>query len=170
MGKVSKVLKSASKSTRTLRSASKATAGTSGSVKGVLRRTRRTPGAITKRGTGGRPKPTPKIPKVDKTIYIDKKKYPESAKHIEEAAKKGKPTTLTIDRAGAKQNRKDSLRGFPTKKGKDRDEWPPAMSKEGGSGASVKYINPSDNRGSGSVMGNEIKGLPDGAIVKIVPR
>jgi Deoxyribonuclease NucA/NucB len=167
MGKVSKVLKSASKSTRTLRSATKTTAGTSSNVKGVLRRTRRTPGSITKRGTGGRPKPTPKI---SKTIYIDKKKYPESAKHIEEAAKKGKPTTLTINRPGAKQNRKDSLRGFPTKKGKDRDEWPPAMSKEGGKGASVKYINPSDNRGSGSIMGQGIKGLPDGAVVKIVPR
>src|SRR5262249_46652016 len=148
-------------------SASKVTAGTSTSVKGVLHRTRRTPGAITKRGTGGRPKPTPKIPKGVKTIFIDKKKYPESAKHIEEAAKKGKPTTLTIDRAGAKQNRKDSLRGFPTKSGKDRDEWPPAVSKEGGKGASVKYIDPADNRGSGSVIGKGIKGLPNGARVNI---
>jgi N-acetylmuramoyl-L-alanine amidase CwlA len=163
MGKVSKVLKSASKSTKTLRSATKATAGTSSNVKGVLHRTRKTAGSITK------PKPTPR-PKIARTIYLDKKKYPESAKHIEEAAKKGKPTTLTIDRAGAKQNRKDSLRGYPTRTGKDRDEWPPAMSKEGGKGASVKYINPSDNRGSGSIMGQGIKGLPDGAIVKIVPR
>ncbi len=167
MGRATKVIKAAGKSTRTLRSATKATAGTSTSVQGVLRRSRRTGGSTAKGGAIGKPPP---VPKVAKTIYIDKKKYPESAKHIEEAAKKGKPTVLTINRGGAKQNRKDSLRGYPTRTGKDRDEWPPAMSREGGSGASVKYIDPSDNRGSGSVMGRGIRGLPDGAVVRIVPR
>jgi hypothetical protein len=32
---------------------------------------------------------------------------------------------------------------------KDRDEYPPAMFNEGG-GASVRKINPSDNRGAGA--------------------
>ena len=46
-----------------------------------------------------------------------------------------------------------------TKLDKDRDEWPMAMFKEGGEGASVRYIDPSDNRGAGSSIGNA---LPDG--------
>jgi hypothetical protein len=31
------------------------------------------------------------------------------------------------------------------------------MSEEGGFGADVRYIDPSDNRGSGSVMGNALE-------------
>ena len=87
-----------------------------------------------------------------KTVYVklSKTKYPESAQHIEEAIKEGQPDTLTIDRGGATARRKASLQGVDTVPRLDRDEYPPAMSMEGGSGASVKLINPSDNRGSGS--------------------
>ena len=37
-----------------------------------------------------------------------------------------------------------------------------AMFKEGGEGASVRYIDPSDNRGAGSSIGNALYALPDG--------
>ncbi|MGQ7856665.1 hypothetical protein ACUN24_20700 [Pedobacter sp. WC2501] len=43
-----------------------------------------------------------------------------------------------------------------------------AMFTEGGNGASVRYINPSDNRGAGSAIGNGLRKYPDGTIVKII--
>ncbi|ELY2798496.1 hypothetical protein SNN58_004270 [Cronobacter dublinensis] len=42
-----------------------------------------------------------------------------------------------------------------------------AMFKEGGKGASVRYINPIDNRGAISSIANALKSFPDGTKVKI---
>lgn len=75
---------------------------------------------------------------------------------------------LTIDREGADANRAKSMKGTKTKSGLDRDEYPPAMFKEGGHGASVKHINPSDNRGAGSSIGHQCRGLPNGTRVRII--
>ncbi|WP_130511795.1 polymorphic toxin-type HINT domain-containing protein [Krasilnikovia cinnamomea] len=80
-------------------------------------------------------------------ISVSRTKYPESAEHIEDAQAAGQPTELTIDRAGAAARRRASMRGNPRVSGKDRDEYPPAMFEEGGSGSSVRPIDPSDNRG-----------------------
>ncbi|WP_052603709.1 RHS repeat-associated core domain-containing protein, partial [Leptospira santarosai] len=102
-----------------------------------------------------------------KEIKISKSKYPESAKHIVDAQKSGKPNTLTIDRGGAKDRRRESLKGVERQPGKDRDEYPPALFKEGGKGSSVRNISSSDNRGSGACLGNACKGLPNGSKVKI---
>jgi RHS repeat-associated protein len=103
----------------------------------------------------------------DKEVKISKSKYPESAKHIEEAQANGHSEVLTIDRGGAKQRRAESLKNTPTVKDMDRDEYPPAMFKEGGTGASVKHIPSSDNRGAGSSIGHELRNYPDGTKVKI---
>ena len=100
-------------------------------------------------------------------VTISKSKYPESAQHIEDAIKNGHPDTLTIKRSGAAANRKESLKGVDTVKGKDRDEYPPAMFEEGGKGASVRPISSSDNRGAGSSMGQQLRPYPDGTKVKI---
>ena len=112
-------------------------------------------------------------------MVIPRSRYPHSADHIEEAQQgeiwrgdastqgRPKPSILTIDRPGADDNRDDSLRGIATRPPDDRDEYPPAMYKEGGKGASVKYIPSSDNTGSGSSMGSAVRGLPEGARVKI---
>ena len=102
----------------------------------------------------------------DYEVIVDKQKYPESAQHIDEAQAEGHPTILTIDRGGAKANRRESLRGIPTQPSKDRDEYPPAMFAEGGSGASVKHITEGDNRGSGATFGRELKDYDDGAKIK----
>ena len=101
-------------------------------------------------------------------VKMSKKKYPESAQHIEEAIKEGQPDTLTIDRGGASARRKASLQGVDTVPGLDRDEYPPAMSMEGGSGASVKLINPSDNRGSGSSISGQLRKYPNGTKHRII--
>jgi hypothetical protein len=111
--------------------------------------------------SSSRPKPA------TKTVTVSKSKYPQSAKHIEDAQKKGHPKTLTVDRGGASKNRQDSLKGTPRKSGKDRDEYPPAMFKEGGKGASVRHIDPKDNRGAGSSIGKQTRGVKDGDQVKI---
>ena len=74
---------------------------------------------------------------------------------------------MTINRAGAKANRRDSLKGVGTKPGLDRDEFPPAMFQEGGKGASVRRIGSSDNRGAGASIGGQCRGLECGSKVRI---
>ncbi len=100
-------------------------------------------------------------------VTLSKEKYPESAQHIEEAIKNGQPDTLTIDRNNAGARRKASLEDVDPIKGFDRDEYPPAMSLEGGKGSSVKHISPSDNRGSGSSLSHQLRDYPDGTKYKI---
>ena len=95
-------------------------------------------------------------------VNLSKSKYPESAKHIEDAIANGHPEILTIDRTSAKNNRRASLNGIDKIPGKDLDEYPPAMSREGGKGASVRGINSSDNRGSGSSVGHQLREYPNG--------
>ncbi|WP_315866748.1 RHS repeat-associated core domain-containing protein [Pseudomonas sp. JV414] len=103
----------------------------------------------------------------DYKLRLKRSEYPQTFGHIDGAIKKGHPYIVTIQRDTAKLNRKLSLKDIKTKTGKDRDEWPMAMFKEGGNGASVKYIDPSDNRGAGSSIGNALSDLPNGTRVKI---
>lgn len=102
------------------------------------------------------------------TIVFPSDRYPETAKHIKEAIASGESAICTIDRDGADENRKESLKGIPTKRGYDRDEWPMAMCAEGGTGAHIEYISPSDNRGAGSWISNQLEDFPDGTKVEIV--
>jgi hypothetical protein len=100
-------------------------------------------------------------------VNVSRSRYPESAQHIEDAQAAGHPKVVTIDRGGAAARRQESLRGVPTRPNLDRDEYPPAMFREGGAGASVRHIDPSDNRGAGSSIGHQARDLPDGSKVKI---
>lgn len=99
----------------------------------------------------------------DRVVKVPRSKYPETAKHMDDAVDAGHPRAVEIFRPGAKQNRRDALRGTRSQKGLDRDEYPPAMSREGGTGSSVRPINPTDNRGAGSCVGWQCADLPDGA-------
>jgi hypothetical protein len=47
------------------------------------------------------------------------------------------------------------------------DEYPPAMFKEGGAGASFRAISPHDNMSLGAYIGVCCRRLPDGARIKI---
>jgi hypothetical protein len=102
-----------------------------------------------------------------KEVTLSRTLHGEAAEHAADAMKAGKPNTLTIDRSGAAANRRDSLRGTETRSGLDRDEFPPAMFREGGQGASVRHIDPSANRAAGSCIGAQCRGLPDGTKVNI---
>lgn len=95
-------------------------------------------------------------------------RYPETAKHIQDAIAKGESATCTINREQAEDNRKESLKRIPTKKGYDRDEWPMAMCNEGGKGADIEYITPKDNRGAGSWVGNQLEDYADGTRVEFM--
>lgn len=103
-------------------------------------------------------------------VVVDKAKYPQSARHIEDAQNAGHPSVLTVDRSGAAARRRAAQRGTPTKSGLDRDEYPPAMTSEGGAGSSVRHIDPGDNRGAGASIGAQCRSVPDGARIRVVCR
>jgi hypothetical protein len=100
-------------------------------------------------------------------VTVSKSRHPESAQHIQDAQAAGHPKVLTVNRGGANANRAESLRDVKPQPGKDRDEYPPAMFKEGGKGASVRHIDPADNRGAGSCVGAQCRKLQDGDKVRI---
>ena len=100
-------------------------------------------------------------------VTVSRSRFRESAGHIEDAVSAGRSNTLTIDRAGSTARRREALRGTETKRALDRDEFPPAMFQEGGRGASVRHINPADNRGAGACIGAQCRTLPDGTRVRI---
>jgi len=102
-------------------------------------------------------------------IKVDRKKYPESAQHLEDAINNGVNNEGTVDREGAKARRKQKLKDTPTQTGKDRDEVPPAVIDNGNGGSSVKHIPPSDNRGAGASIGKQLNNIPNGTRVKIIP-
>lgn len=102
-------------------------------------------------------------------IYIDGDKHPESAEHGKESLENDIENKGVIDRKGASERRKENLKGIPTEPGKDRDEFPPAVI-DTKSKVSVRHISSSDNRGAGSSIGKQIKNLPDGTPVIIIPK
>lgn len=125
-------------------------------------------------------------PEIDAPDYVivDEDRYPESADHIHDA-QEGRvwhvdsweprvplPSEVTFDPTGAEANRKAALQDLPARGSEDldRDEYPPAMMREGGDSASVQYIDSSDNRGSGSSMRHQIRvlGVESGDTVHIV--
>lgn len=90
-------------------------------------------------------------------VDLDNQKHARVLGHAWSAISQGRPILLHIDRKGADENRRESLRGIPTKKGFDRDEYPPAIAEEGGVGASVRLIRSSENRSAGSIMGRQLR-------------
>ena len=100
-------------------------------------------------------------------LVVDSKRYPQTAEHIRFAIKKGMPDFVTLGREDAADRRKASLRGIKTRPEYDRDEWPMACFVEGGDGADVWYIDRRDNRGAGSSIGWQMRGIPDGSTVRL---
>lgn len=95
-------------------------------------------------------------------VHLDDDRYPFTADHILDAIRNGERRLLHIDRRHADEHREEALRGIPTKPGFDRDEYPPAASREGGRGADVRYVPFRDNRGAGSSMGSQLRPYCEG--------
>jgi len=108
-----------------------------------------------------------RIAEAAKEVTLSRSIHGEAAAHAADAIKAGKPSVLTIDRAGATANGQASIGALDKVAGKHLDEYPPAMFREGGAGASVRPINPRDNMSAGACIGNACRGLPDGTRVKI---
>lgn len=98
---------------------------------------------------------------------LDASLHPSTAEHICAAQRSGQPTRLIIDRSGVAQRRENSLQDIPVRSEFDRDEYPMALFLEGGTGADVAYLEGPDNRGAGSYIAWQLRGVPDGAEVRI---
>jgi hypothetical protein len=104
-------------------------------------------------------------------VRISARRYPRTADHIIDAIAAGEPRLLHLDRRAAAANRERSLAGVPTRPGRDRDEYPPALAHEGGTGADIRYVPYADNRGAGSILGARLKPYCDGQTFRIrIPR
>ena len=95
-------------------------------------------------------------------VDLDDIKHRRIIDHALDARIGGHPRVLHIQRSEAKANRRASLTGIATKRGHDRDEYPPAMSDEGGKGADVRYVRSAENRSAGSVMRRQLAPYCDG--------
>jgi Deoxyribonuclease NucA/NucB len=100
-------------------------------------------------------------------VQLSASRYPETTNHIADAIAAGQPSLLNIARDEEEANREASLADYPPRPGFDRDEWPMAMSHEGGAGADVRYIDPSDNRGAGATVGNALEDWCNGQPFRI---
>lgn len=107
-------------------------------------------------------------------VEVDSTKYPASALHIYLATRAGVPKILHVNRNPDYDLRGNSLEGIPSNSTNDRDEYPFALSNEAvvynrkvGT-SDIAYIPYSDNRGSGSSMGNQLSDYCTGQPFKIV--
>ncbi|WHT16535.1 NucA/NucB deoxyribonuclease domain-containing protein [Crossiella sp. CA-258035] len=130
-------------------------------------------------------------------IYLSRDRHPEALQHVNEArsgtiwegstSKPGTPLpdVLHVDRTEpaaerkriADARRRESTGPIPPyraadgERPKDRDEYPPAMTYEGGRQhpwvPSVKHIDASDNRSAGSTLSKQVQGLDDRSPVVI---
>lgn len=105
-------------------------------------------------------------------VLIRRSQHPATAAHVEHAQRHGQPTVLQIDRAGAEARRRASIgtvnRETRPAKGYDRDEYPPALTAQGGSGSSVRFIPAGDNRGAGASIRHQIRDLKDGQRIRVL--
>lgn len=109
------------------------------------------------------PRPANGPPRV---VVVDARRHPASAQHITAAVNMGAPETVTLDRSTVRSNRTGNLRHKPPRREYDRDEYPCAVFREG-AGADVAYIPRGDNRGSGASIRHQLRGVPNGARVRV---
>lgn len=104
------------------------------------------------------------------TIYLSYSLCPESSWHIIRAIALGQPSVLTYctNKKIVNANRRRSTRKLTSSPLFDRDEYPFACSYEGGINADVSYINSSDNRRAGAIIGYQLRGYPDGTKFRII--
>src|SRR4051794_7013200 len=114
---------------------------------------------------------TPGCVTVTPGVYVDLNNVTnaQTIAHERAAVANGQPRILHIDRPDAVAHRALSLKGIPTRTGFDRDEYPPAMSAEGGTGANVEYIGPADNRSAGSRMRAQLAPFCEGQAFVLEP-
>jgi hypothetical protein len=117
------------------------------------------------------------------SIELKREKYPETTLHLQDAWARGYARIVHLDRDHTDQNRRAWQKLVPKSldtdndgKVEDRDEWPPAASKEGGnrskeglSMSSIAFVDGPDNRGAGAVMGGRLRPYCNGQPFRLVP-
>jgi hypothetical protein len=99
-------------------------------------------------------------------LTIDSSRWPNISQHTVNAQLAGRSITCTIDRPGAAARRATALRNVPTRSGFDRDEYPPAVCREGGQGADVWLVPSSENRSEGAWLESQIHPYSDGTVIE----
>jgi hypothetical protein len=87
-------------------------------------------------------------------VRVSRRPWPHVAAHVE-AIRGRYPRVWHLDRRHADEHREASLWGVRTRAGFDRDEQPPAFSREGGRGADVRLVPSSEplaGRGDGGTV------------------
>jgi hypothetical protein len=100
-------------------------------------------------------------------IGFSKTKYPNIRRHYLAALRDGWPRVLTLNRVGADRRRDRLLAPIATRRGMDRDEYPPAVAR-GSFRADVAYVPSSENRSHGSTMGIKLRRYCDGTRFRYV--
>ena len=102
-----------------------------------------------------------------RSVVVSLTKYPNIADHVRDAIAAGQPVILHIDRKHADEHRAESTDDLPTRPGYDRDEYPPAMSREGGESADVRHVKSRENRAAGASMGGQLRGYCNGQAFRL---
>jgi hypothetical protein len=104
-------------------------------------------------------------------IRLSSRRWPHIADHIRDVRRTRRwPRVWHIDRRGADENRDQSIEHWEQtrgrrfseaeRRGKDRDEVPPAIAREGGRWrgryADVRLVNSHENRSAGAYLGNRL--------------
>jgi hypothetical protein len=119
------------------------------------------------------------LPTAVQDIPFSRAAYPNIRAHFLAALRKGWPRTLVIDRSGANGRRDRRLEDIPTRRGYDRDEYPPAVGRGHGVGltgginpmgwkADVAYVGSHENRSHGALLGRELRPFCDGTKFRYV--
>ncbi len=109
-------------------------------------------------------------------VGLSSTKYAAVVDHMRDAIAAGHPAVLTINRVGADDRRDALLAGIPTRPGRDRDEYPPALARGrspidtgvADTDADVRLVPSDQNRGAGSVLGIKLRRYCDGVRFQIV--
>ncbi|WP_162941793.1 NucA/NucB deoxyribonuclease domain-containing protein [Desertimonas flava] len=91
-----------------------------------------------------------------RVVCVSRSRFGEAAQHIDDAIESGRPRFLVAEASAAAARRSDALRGWSRVPGFDLDEYPPAFTRQGGTGASVRAIDPSANRALGAYMRSQL--------------
>lgn len=112
-------------------------------------------------------------------ITFSRTKYPHIRSHFLAALRRGWPRTLVLNRPNADARRDRLLRGFSTRGGYDRDEYPPAVGRGRGAGltrgsaprgwrADVRLVPNSENRSHGATLGTKLRRFCNGTRFRYV--
>ena len=102
---------------------------------------------------------------------VFEERTPQIYRHTLNAFRAGKPQLLHYDaeKKRHKVRRDEATLGYPTVKGKHRDEYPYASTYEGGKGALVEYVDAKENLTQGGDLSRVYDGMKDGDPFLVIP-